>query len=75
VKSFRYDNAAHRPSLPQTGHKHTVTSVFPASAPTLAQALGEILEMRGEQNCRGWFDDGDSGEWEVAGGAWVGEGV
>lgn len=43
---FRYDNAAHRPSLPQAEHKHTVTSVFPASAPTFVQVLDEILEMR-----------------------------
>jgi hypothetical protein len=40
---FRYDNAAHRPSLPQPEHKHTKTDVKVSSAPTLAQVIDEIL--------------------------------
>ena len=40
---FRYDNAAHRPVLPQPEHKHTPTSVSPSSAPTLAVVVGIIL--------------------------------
>jgi hypothetical protein len=44
---FRYDNAAHRPPLPQAEHKHTPAEVKVSSAPTLAQAVDEI--MRGTQ--------------------------
>lgn len=40
---FRYDNAAHRPPLPQPEHKHTKTNVKASSAPTLAQVIDEIL--------------------------------
>lgn len=39
---FRYDNAAHRPALPQPEHKHTVNGVEVAAAPTLQQVLDEI---------------------------------
>lgn len=39
---FRYDNAAHRPKLPQPEHKHTVNGVELATAPTLQQVLDEI---------------------------------
>ena len=44
---FRYDNAAHRPPLPQAEHKHTTSSVSPTSAPTFVQVIDEILETRG----------------------------
>jgi hypothetical protein len=44
---FRYDNAAHRPPLPQAEHKHTPAGVQVLPAPTLAQAVDEI--MRGKQ--------------------------
>jgi hypothetical protein len=40
---FRYDNAAHRPRLPQAEHKHTVEGVAVSPAPTLAQVVDEIL--------------------------------
>lgn len=45
---FRYDNAAHRPLLPQAEHKHTAVDIFPAPAPTFAQVTDEIFDdMRG----------------------------
>lgn len=44
---FRYDNAAHRPSLPRAEHKHTPVGVEVSPAPTLAQVVDEIL--RGAQ--------------------------
>jgi hypothetical protein len=43
---FRYDNAAHRPRLPQAEHKHTPVGVEISSAPTLAQVIDEILNRR-----------------------------
>jgi hypothetical protein len=41
---FRYDSAAHRPSLPQAEHKHTPVGVKVSLAPTLAQVVDEILK-------------------------------
>jgi len=41
---FRYDNAAHRPSLSQAEHKHTPAGVEVSPAPTLAQVVDEILK-------------------------------
>ncbi|MEW5959757.1 MAG: DUF6516 family protein [Chloroflexota bacterium] len=40
---FRYDNAAHRPPLPQTEHKHTAIGIEISPAPTLAQVIAEAL--------------------------------
>lgn len=40
---FRYDNAAHKPHLPQPDHKHTATGIELSAAPTLMQVLDEIL--------------------------------
>lgn len=40
---FRYDNAVHRPPLPQAEHKHTPAGVEVSPAPTLAQVVDEIL--------------------------------
>ena len=40
---FRYDNAAHRPPLPQREHKHTPSEVVVAPAPKLRDVLSEIL--------------------------------
>jgi len=40
---FRYDNAAHRPPLPQPEHKHTPTGITVSPAPTLAQIIDQIL--------------------------------
>ncbi len=40
---FRYDNAAHRPRLPQAEHKHTPMGVAISPAPTLARVVDEIL--------------------------------
>jgi hypothetical protein len=41
---FRYDNAAHRPRLPQPEHKHSSAEVRPAAAPTLGEVVNEILQ-------------------------------
>lgn len=41
---FRYDNAAHRPPLPQAEHKHTPAGVEVSPAPTLVQVVDEILK-------------------------------
>ena len=40
---FRYDNVAHRPSLPQAEHKHTPAGVEVQTAPTLAQVVDEVI--------------------------------
>jgi len=42
---FRYDNAAHRPPLPQAEHKHTPDGVQLVSPPTMARILDEILSL------------------------------
>ena len=41
---FRYDNAAHKPPLPQPDHKHTVDGIELVATPTLVQMLDEILQ-------------------------------
>jgi hypothetical protein len=43
VLILRYDNAAHRPPLPQAEHKHTPAGVEASLAPTLAQVIDEIF--------------------------------
>jgi len=43
---FRYDNAAHRPALPQADHKHTPAGIELCPPPTLTQILDEILKSR-----------------------------
>jgi hypothetical protein len=40
---FRYDNAAHKPALPQADHKHTPTAVHSLKAPTFEMVIDEIL--------------------------------
>ena len=40
---FRYDNAAHKPALPQAEHKHTREEIHLTLAPTFEQVVGEIL--------------------------------
>ena len=40
---FGYDNAAHKPPLPQPDHKHTADAVELSAAPSLRQVLDEIL--------------------------------
>ena len=40
---FRYDNAAHRPALPQPEHKHTPSGIALAPVPTLSEILDLIL--------------------------------
>lgn len=42
---FRYDNAAHRPVLPQPEHKHTRSAIELVRAPTLTEVLDEILKQ------------------------------
>jgi hypothetical protein len=44
---FRYDNAAHRPTLPQLTHVHTPSGIEPASPPALTEVLDEILRILG----------------------------
>jgi len=40
---FRYDNARHRPALPQAEHRHTLSGIEPSHAPTFQEVLDEIL--------------------------------
>ena len=40
---FLYDNAAHRPALPQLEHRHTRLGVEAHPVPTLAEVLDQIL--------------------------------
>ena len=40
---FRYDNAAHKPALPQPEHKHTHLDIEASPVPTLAEVLDQIL--------------------------------
>jgi len=43
---FRYDNAAHRPSLVMYPHKHIDTAVVECRVPTLTDVIDEILKRR-----------------------------
>jgi len=43
---FRYDNAAHRPALPQPEHKHTRSAIELVRAPTLIAVLDEVLRQK-----------------------------
>lgn len=40
---FRYDNAAHKPALPQAEHKHLPSRIELRQAPTLVEVIDEIL--------------------------------
>ena len=40
---FRYDNAAHRPALPQREHSHTYAGIEASPVPTLSEVLDQIL--------------------------------
>lgn len=42
---FRYDNAAHRPSLPYSDHKHSPVGIASPISTTLAQVLDDILTL------------------------------
>ncbi len=42
---FRYDNAAHRPTLPYSDHKHTPIGITSPDMATLAEVLDEILTL------------------------------
>ncbi len=44
--SFRYDNAAHRPSLSAREHKHTPDNIIVMLSPTLEQVIDEILKAQ-----------------------------
>lgn len=44
---FRYDNAAHRPTLPFLEHKHVLEQILEAPAPTLNEVLTEIALTQG----------------------------
>jgi prophage DNA circulation protein len=39
---FRYDNAAHKPALPQPAHKHMPMGIEVAPVPTLAVVLDQV---------------------------------
>ena len=41
---FRYDNAVHRPALPQREHRHTRLGIEASPVPTLAEVLDQILK-------------------------------
>jgi len=43
---FRYDNAAHRPSLLMFPHKHITIEVVECPVPTLTDVIDEILKRR-----------------------------
>ena len=43
---FRYDNAAHRPSLVMLPHKHIAIKVVECHVPTLADVIDDILKRR-----------------------------
>lgn len=43
---FRYDNAAHRPSLVMFPHKHITIEVVECPVPTLMDVIDEILKRR-----------------------------
>lgn len=43
---FRYDNAAHRPALSFSEHKHSPSTVVDSAAPTLAEVLDQIVNQR-----------------------------
>jgi hypothetical protein len=42
---FRYDNAVHRPALPQLAHKHSPAGIELAAAPSLIALVDQILEL------------------------------
>lgn len=44
---FRYDNALHRPTLPQHEHKHTPAGIEVGAMPTLTEVIDEILSRLG----------------------------
>jgi len=44
---FRYDNAAHKPRLPFTDHKHLPNQIISAPAPQLGDVLAEIFVLNG----------------------------
>jgi Family of unknown function (DUF6516) len=41
---FRYDNAAHRPALPQREHRHTRSGVEASPVPILVEVSDQILK-------------------------------
>ena len=43
VLVFRYDNAAHKPPLPQPEHKHSSSGIETSPAPTFESVIDEIL--------------------------------
>lgn len=47
VLIFRYDNAPHRPKLPQQEHKHTAMGIDVGGMPTLTEVVDEILVILG----------------------------
>ncbi|MFT5368122.1 MAG: hypothetical protein ACI8V2_003085 [Candidatus Latescibacterota bacterium] len=45
---FRYDNAAHKPSLQHPHHKHLPTGIESSSVPTIIDVIDEILNHMSE---------------------------
>jgi hypothetical protein len=41
---FRYDNAVHKPALPQPEHKHTRFGIEASHVPTFAEVLDQIVQ-------------------------------
>lgn len=46
IMIFRYDNAAHRPTLAVLAHKHDLSGVKPTETPNLEQVLAELVEKQ-----------------------------
>lgn len=44
---FRYDNALHRPTLPQQEHKHTPSGIEAGAMPTLIEVIDELVSLLG----------------------------
>jgi len=42
---FRYDNAVHRPALPQLAHKHSPAGIELVAAPSLIALMDQTLEL------------------------------
>jgi hypothetical protein len=44
---FRYDNALHKPPLPNRDHKHVPDKIMETLTPTLAEIMLEIVMLKG----------------------------
>ena len=46
IMVFRYDNAAHRPTIAVLGHRHDSSGAKPTETPNLERVLAELVEMQ-----------------------------